>query len=93
MTNADCSSEHFTMFPEEQFAVAKDIRNNDLEMLAIYHTHPETPARPSDEDIRLAFTPGVVYVIASLVDQDQPIIKGFLIEDGNVEKVILDIEL
>lgn len=92
MTNADNSNEHFTMLPEEQFKVVKDIRNNGLEMLAIYHTHPETPARPSKEDIRLALTPDVIYVIASLIDK-QPDIKGFYIEDGTVENVKLYISL
>ena len=90
MTNIDQSSEHFAMKPEEQFQAAKAIRHNKMDMLAIYHTHPETPARPSQEDIRLAFTPGVVYVIASLVDAERPVVKGFLIENGNVEEVLLE---
>ena len=68
MTNADVSSDHFTMKPKEQFAVVKDIRTSGLEMLAIYHSHLKTPARPSAEDIRLALTPGVIYIIVSLQD-------------------------
>ena len=91
MTNADNSNDHFTMTPEEQFKVIKDIRSADLEMLAIYHSHPETPARPSAEDIRLALTPGVIYVIVSL-QNIKPNIKGFLIEDNNVNEVPVKIE-
>ena len=87
MTNTDNSNEHFTMLPEEQFKATKDIRNKGIKMLAIYHTHPETPARPSQEDVRLALTPDVVYVIASLVDIEKPDIKGFLIEDGKIDNV------
>ncbi len=82
MTNADQSSNHFMMEPKEQFKVAKDIRSAGLEMLAIYHTHPTTPARLSAEDIRLAVTPDVAYVIVSLQDTE-PAVKGFLIEDGD----------
>ncbi|MDP6380616.1 MAG: M67 family metallopeptidase, partial [Phycisphaerae bacterium] len=63
MKNADESADHFMMEPKEQFAVIKDIRAKGLEMLAIYHSHPASPARPSDEDIRLALMPGVLYVI------------------------------
>lgn len=91
MTNADNSIEHFTMRPEEQFAVIKDIRRNGLQMLAIYHTHPETPARPSEEDIRLAFTGDVLYIITSLAERDAPVTKGFLIEDGRAREVELEI--
>ena len=52
-------------------------------MPAIYHTHPATLARPSAEDIRPALTRGVVYVIVSLQNADNPVVKGFVIEDGN----------
>ncbi len=91
MTNTDQSTDHFMMAPEEQFKVVKDIRAAALEMLAIYHSHPETPARPSAEDIRLALTPGVIYVIVSL-QNTEPAIKGFLIEDDNVSEVPVGIE-
>ncbi|MHC4394638.1 MAG: M67 family metallopeptidase [Planctomycetota bacterium] len=87
MTNIDASSDHFMMEPQEQFAVIKDIRASGLEMLAIYHSHPESPARPSAEDIRLALTPDVVYVIVSLQDTEAVNVKGFVIEDSNVVEV------
>ena len=83
MTNADQSCSHFTMAPEEQFNVIKDIRTAKLEMLAIYHSHPETPARPSAEDIRMALTPNAIYVILSL-QRAEPVIKGFLIDNGDI---------
>ena len=91
MTNADNSSDNFMLVPEEQFAVVKDMRAEQLEMLAICHSHPESPARPSQEDIRMAFTPGVVYVIVSLQDASNPVIKGFNIEDGNVTEIMVTI--
>ncbi len=91
MTNVDNSSDHFMMEPKEQFAVAKDIRSAGLEMLAIYHSHPATPARLSAEDIRLSLTPDVTYVIVSLQDSNRPVVKGFLIENGNVTEVPVEI--
>jgi [CysO sulfur-carrier protein]-S-L-cysteine hydrolase len=84
MTNTDASNEHFMMDPKEQFAVVKDLRAKGLAMLAIYHSHPESPARPSEEDIRLALTPGVSYLIISLADQKAPVVKSFTIEGGKV---------
>ena len=87
MINADKSCDHFMMEPKEQFTVVKDIRSAGLKMLAIYHSHPQTPARPSAEDIRLALTPDVIYVIVSVQDAKRPNVKGFLIENGNVTDV------
>jgi len=86
MRNTEQRRDHFMMSPEEQFAVVKDIRSVSLEMLAIYHSHPETPARPSDEDVRFAVTPGVIYVILSMMDNN-PEVKGFRIEDGATNEV------
>ncbi len=91
MTNVDQSSTHCMMDPSEQFEVARDIRAKDLKMLAIYHSHPATPARLSTEDIRLALTPDVIYLIVSLQNADNPAVKGFLIENGNVAEVPIKI--
>lgn len=91
MTNTDASNEHFMMNPKEQFAVIKDLRAKGLAMLAIYHSHPESPARPSEEDIRLALTPDVSYVIISLADDAAPDIKSFKISSGNVQKEAMEV--
>ncbi|SNB45117.1 M67 family metallopeptidase [Geobacter sp. DSM 9736] len=81
MTNTDKSNEHFMMDPKEQFAVVKDLRGKGKGMVAIYHSHPETPARPSEEDIRLALTPDVSYVIVSLAGPE-PVVRSFKITEG-----------
>jgi proteasome lid subunit RPN8/RPN11 len=91
MTNTDASNEHFMMDPKEQFAVIKELRAKGLTMLAIYHSHPETPARPSQEDIRLALTPDVSYIIISLADADLPAVKSYKINSGNVQIETIDI--
>jgi proteasome lid subunit RPN8/RPN11 len=87
MTNTDNSSTHFMMDPREQFAAIKDIRSAGLEMLAIYHSHPETPARPSAVDIKLALTPNVICVIVSLHKNNGFVVKGFDIAETNVTEV------
>lgn len=84
MTNTDESRDHFTMDPREQFSVVKALRSQELEMLAVYHSHPATPARPSEEDIHLARTPNVSYLIVSLVDPSAPEIRSFKISGGKV---------
>ena len=68
LTNADASPEHFSFTPDEQFAALKASRELGEELIAVYHSHPETPARMSVEDIRLANDPNMVFVIHSLFD-------------------------
>src|SRR6266702_5264738 len=85
MTNTEASNEQIMMYPKEQFAAVKDLRAKGLAILAIYHSHPETPARPSEEDIKLALTPDVSYLIISLADADNPVVKSFKISSGNVD--------
>lgn len=68
MTNIDHSPEHFSFDPKEQFETLKNARSKGLQILANYHSHPQTPARPSTEDIRLAYDPDIYYMIISLVN-------------------------
>jgi len=84
MTNTDASHEHFMMDPREQFPVVKALRLQELVMLAVYHSHPATPARLSDEDIRLARTPDISYVIVSLADPSAPEVRSFRLADKKV---------
>jgi proteasome lid subunit RPN8/RPN11 len=81
MRNVDASPEHFTLDPKEQLQVIKQARAEGQTVLSVYHTHPASPARPSEEDIRLAFDPNISYVIASLLDEK---IRSFRIEQGLV---------
>ncbi len=93
LTNADASSEHFSLKPEDQFAAVKGMRKDGLKMLAIWHSHPATPARMSEEDLRLAFTPDTVYLILSLADPDRPDLRGFVVENGRAVQVEIVVSL
>lgn len=93
LTNADASEEHFSMIPAEQFTAMKDMRTRGLKLLAIWHSHPASPARMSAEDLKLAFTPEVAYVIVSLAKAPEPVCRAFTVDGGiprSVEVVIAD---
>lgn len=86
LTNVDASSEHFSMDPKEQFAAVRDMRQKGWALLGNYHSHPASPARPSTEDIRLAFDPNAIYLIISLLDTKQPVLRAFSIKNARVSE-------
>ncbi len=91
MENVAHSSDWFELKPEDQFKVIKDIRAKELKMLGIFHSHPASPARPSEEDIRHAFYPDSLYFILSLENSDEPVLKAFTIVDGEVAEKTFEI--
>lgn len=84
MSNADKSSKTFLMEPKEQFKVMKEMRALGLEMVGIYHSHLISEAYPSSHDVEFAYYPDTSYVIASLKDRDNPVIRSFKIIDKNI---------
>jgi [CysO sulfur-carrier protein]-S-L-cysteine hydrolase len=80
LKNIDQSAEHFSFDPGEQFTVVREIRNNGFITAAVVHSHPNTPARPSQEDIRLARDPDISYVIVSMAEIE-PVVRSFRIKD------------
>ena len=93
MVNADKSAKTFLMDPREQLKVMKEIRSLGLEMVGIYHSHPETAAYPSAHDVALAYYPDASYVIVSLKDKDNPNIRLFKIVEGVITEETLKIEV
>ena len=90
LTNLDASPEHFSLDPKEQFAVIKEIRPQGWDVIGVYHSHPATPARMSEEDLRLALAPEMRYVIVSLVNRESPQVKSFTVWQGQpVEEPVL----
>ena len=64
MENIDHSSEHFSFAPKDQFAALRYAREHGLRILANWHSHPASPSRPSQEDLRLANDPTIRYAIS-----------------------------
>jgi proteasome lid subunit RPN8/RPN11 len=87
MTNVEPSPVSYFMDPKEQFLAMQEMRNEGNRMIAIYHSHPQSPAFPSGKDVSLAFYSDVVYVIVGLIDRVKPEIRGFEIREGNVNEI------
>lgn len=74
----------YEMEPVQQIRAMLDIEAAGLELLAIYHSHPHGPARPSPTDVALAYYPDQVQLILSLAERERPALDAFTIRDGKV---------
>lgn len=92
LTNIDHSNEHFSLDPKEQLAAVKDMRANGFVPLGNWHSHPESPSRPSEEDKRLAFDRKSSYLILSLMDRKNPVLNSFHIDGDTADNEGLIIE-
>ena len=86
MTNVDNSPYRFSWDSRELIKVWNEMEDNGWEHRAVYHSHTHSQAYPSATDIRLAAWPEAYYLIVSLMDKENPVIRAFRIQDGNVSE-------
>ncbi len=77
----------FEMDPLQQIKAMLAMEAEGLELIAIYHSHPDGPARPSATDVANAYYPDAVQLIISLADRARPSVRAFTIVDGVVTEV------
>jgi proteasome lid subunit RPN8/RPN11 len=65
--------------------------DDDGHGVAIYHSHPRSPAEPSQTDINIAAYPHWLYLIVSL-QGGEPEVRAWRIADGKVheEEIVVD---
>jgi proteasome lid subunit RPN8/RPN11 len=84
--NAEASPLRYSIDAKEQFRLMRAIEDAGEELVGIYHSHTKSPAFPSQTDVNLAGWPDAVYLIASLADPAEPVVKGFWIRDGAISE-------
>lgn len=79
----------FQIDSADQIRITNEIEARGDEIGAIFHSHPNSEARPSQTDVNLArWWPGVLWVICSL-ENDEPVLRAFKIDGSEVEEVEL----
>jgi proteasome lid subunit RPN8/RPN11 len=89
--NALASPTAYDVAPQELFQLFRRMREEGLEHLGIYHSHPSTENVPSPRDIELAAYPNEAYfIISPLPDAPRPV-RAFSIRDGQVQELKIEI--
>jgi len=89
--NAEASPYRYSVEPKDLLRIYRDLDSNDWDVLVIYHSHTQTEAHPSPTDIRLAAWEDAYYVIVSLQDDGNPVVRAFRIQDGEVTEEEMEI--
>jgi proteasome lid subunit RPN8/RPN11 len=92
MRNADASPVTYRLDPREHLQASNEMDDEGWDLLSIFHTHTHTEAFPSPTDVERALWPGgtqaafpsVHYLILSLADRSNPVLRAFRIADGGV---------
>jgi proteasome lid subunit RPN8/RPN11 len=84
---ADEPASRFVVDPKDHFDGRRDARRRGLDVVGFYHSHPGSPATPSETDRAEASYPDHLYLIVSLAG-DPPDVALFRLDDGDVRNFL-----
>jgi proteasome lid subunit RPN8/RPN11 len=83
--NSEASPYRYNVDSKDLFRISRECDDNDWTFLAVYHSHTASEAYPSPTDVRLAW-PEAYYIVVSLQDADNPVVRAFRIQDGDISE-------
>lgn len=83
-TNIDASPNTYRLDSSDQIRISQEIDDQGWTTWAFYHSHTHSEGYPSPTDRAQAFYPQVRYAILSLEHREQPVLRSFFIQQGEV---------
>jgi proteasome lid subunit RPN8/RPN11 len=90
LVNEAASPVEFVSDARSMFDAMRDIDRRGLTVLAVYHSHPTSPAVPSKTDLERNYSPDVVNIIASL-RAEPPDVKAWWLWDAEFVPALLEV--
>lgn len=84
--NKERAHDRYHMDPVGLLKVEKVIASRGLEIVGIYHSHPDHPPRPSKTDLEYAW-PVYSYIIVAIAKGTEIVAKSWILNDGGSEFV------
>ena len=82
--NTSRSKVTFTISPEEEFLIDQKARKMNMEIICIFHSHPESEAQPSETDKKFMRVNPFPWIIYSGKTKEM---NCFILEDENVKQI------
>jgi proteasome lid subunit RPN8/RPN11 len=95
--NADASPFVYTVHPDDLVRIVLGIEDAGKDLVAIFHSHVQSPPVPSATDRRQAMYPDAIYLLATLMEADADAeamraLRAWRIRDQEATEVSLRIE-
>jgi proteasome lid subunit RPN8/RPN11 len=91
--NMHASPLKFEIAPTEQLKLMQKIEGEGLALGGLYHSHVRSKPYPSQTDINFAANlPGQEWFIVGLADRESPDVRSYLIEEGEVREVPIEVQ-
>lgn len=81
----------YEIAPREIFERMREMRGEGMEMLGIYHSHPNGDNEPSPRDVQQAYYAEAAYFIVSPLDGAQKPVRAFSIQQGRVTELEIQV--
>jgi [CysO sulfur-carrier protein]-S-L-cysteine hydrolase len=88
--NIEHSPVRYRMAPQDQLKAFLHMEEKSLELLGIYHSHPQGPETPSETDIAEAYYPEAIYVIISKMTSEWRM-RGFSLQNKLLQEVVITV--
>jgi len=79
-TTAADKGDYFAISPATYTAAESYAENNELELLGMYHSHPNQIALPSISDYQFAL-PDFLYLIVSVIETEIEDVRAWLMDE------------
>ena len=74
----------FTISPDKEFEVDQNAKKSNMEIVCIFHSHPESEARPSETDKKFMRVNPFPWIIYSGLTKEM---NCFILQDENVKQI------
>ena len=80
----------YNVHPQDLLRITSEIDERGEQLAGIYHSHTRSAAYPSQTDVNLARNwPDPLYLICSLEDPDEPVVRAFSIREDEIHEAEL----
>jgi proteasome lid subunit RPN8/RPN11 len=80
----------YEMDPAELWAARRRIRDEGLDVVGFYHSHPRTAPVPSSSDLDRAYYPDAAYAIVGLAPHFE--VRAYRISNARAREIVVEVE-